>query len=82
MENRFKNLIALIKPLETDSYGEWSVDREHKGIEDDPIQFSYPIYTEVVDKLIDAIYEIESKYPEYGLRRYGEILEEHGIKWG
>jgi hypothetical protein len=51
-------------------------------IEDDPIQFSYPIYTEVVDKLIDAIYEIESKYPEYGLRRYGEILEEHGIKWG
>lgn len=82
MENRFKNLIALIEPLETDSYGEWFVDREHKGTEDDPIQFPYPIYTEVVDKLIDAIYEIEKKYPEYELKRYGEILEEHSIKWG
>lgn len=81
MENRFKNLIALIEPLKNDSYGEWFVDREHKE-DDESIQFPYPIYTEVVDKLIDAIYQIEENYPEYELTRYGEILEKHSIKWG
>ena len=79
---RFDKLIALIEPLRTDSVGEIIVDRVHKGTVDDPKHFPFPVYTDVIHELIAAVYEIEEKYPEYELKRYGEILEEYGIEWG
>lgn len=36
-------LIGL-EPLGNDSVGEWIIDKEHKGTEDDPIHFPYPMY--------------------------------------
>ena len=79
--SRFDKLIGLIEPLKNDSFGEVIVDREHKGTIDDPIHFPYPVYTEVVNVLIHAIYDIEENYPEYELTKYGEILESHNLEW-
>lgn len=79
---KFDKLLGLLEPLETDSIGEWIIDKEHKRTEDDPIHFPYPKYTEVVNELIDAVYEFEHENPEYELRKYGELLKERGLEWG
>ena len=67
---KFDKLIGLLEPLETDSVGEWIIDKEHKGTEDDPIHFPYPKYTEVVNELIDAVYKFEDENPEYELTKF------------
>ena len=79
---KFDKLLGFLEPLETDSVGEWIIDKEHKGTEDDPIHFPYPMYTEVVNKLIEAVYEFEHDNPEYELTKYGELLKERGLEWG
>ena len=79
---KFDKLIGLLEPLETDSVGEWIIDNEHKGTEDDPIHFPYPKYTEVVNELIDAVYKFEDENPEYELTKYGELLKGRGLEWG
>lgn len=79
---KFDKLIGLLEPLETDSVGEWIIDKEHKGTEDDPIYFPYPMYTEMVNELIEAVYEFEHENPEYELTKYGELLKERGLEWG
>ena len=86
---KFDKLIGLLEPLETDSVGEWIIDKEHKGTEDDPIHFPYPKYTEVVNELIDAVYKFEDENPEYELTKYGECrcfqygcTRYHGITYG
>ena len=79
---KFDKLLGLLEPLETDSVGEWIIDKEHKGTEDDPIYFPYPMYTEMVNELIEAVYEFEHENPEYELTKYGELLKVYGIPWG
>ena len=78
---KFDKLIGLLEPLENDSVGEWITDKEHKGTEDDPIHFPYPMYTEVVNELIEAVYEFEHENPEYELTKYGELLKKRGLEW-
>lgn len=79
---KFDKLIGLLEPLETDSVGEWIIDKEHKGTEDDHIHFPYPKYTEVVNELIDAVYKFEDENPEYELTKYRELLKGRGLEWG
>ena len=79
---KFDKILGLLEPLETDSVGEWIIDKEHKGTEDDSIHFPYPKYTELVNELIDAVYEFEHENPEYKLTKYGELLKERGLEWG
>ena len=38
---KFDKLIGLLEPLESDSVGEWIIDKEHKGAEDDPKHFPW-----------------------------------------
>ena len=42
---KFDKLIGLLEPLESDSVGEWIIDKEHKGTEDDP-NFRLQMYFE------------------------------------
>ena len=79
---KFDKLIGLLEPLESDGVGEWIIDKEHKGTEDDPNHFPYPMYTEVVNELIEVVYEFEQQNPEYELTKYGELLKERGLEWG
>lgn len=79
---KFDKLIGLLEPLESDSVGEWIIDKEHKGTEDDPKHFPYPMYTEVVNELIEVVNEFEHENPEYELTKYGELLKERALEWG
>lgn len=38
---KFDKLIGLLEPLENNSVGEWIIDKEHKGTEDDPKHFPW-----------------------------------------
>lgn len=81
MTTRFDGLIALIEPLKTDEYGEWIIDTEHKGTEDDPIHFPFPAYSAVVEELIRQVYAFQEENSEYELTNYGELLKERGLEW-
>lgn len=76
--SKFDRILELEEALKTDEYGEWIIDREHKGTPDDPIHAPFPNYTEIVRKLIYAVYDFHEENPEYDLVRYREILEEKG----
>ena len=52
MNSRFDRLINLIEPLEKDNFGEWIVDKEHKGTMDDPIHFPFPFPQFLKESLI------------------------------
>ena len=67
---KFDKLIGLLEPLVNNSVGVWIIDKEHKGTEDDPKHFPYPMYTEVVNELIEVVYEFEHENPEYELTKY------------
>ena len=82
VDTKFDKFIGLLELLETNSVGEWIIDKGHKGTEDDPIHFPYPIYTEVVYELIEAVYEFEHENPEYELTKYEELFKERGLEWG
>jgi hypothetical protein len=58
------------------------IDKENNGTPEHPIQFPFVNYGEVVRKLEEEIYRFDDEYPEFGLKRYGEILKASGIDWG
>lgn len=79
---KFDELTKYIDILELDKYGEWIIDREHKGTEDDPIQMPFVAYTRAVHDFIQAVYDFGESHPEYEHIRYGETLEANGLEWG
>ena len=78
----YECLTALIPALQSDNYGKWIIDKENDGTQEHSIQFPFVNYGEVVRKLENEIYHFEQEHSEFGLNRYGEILEKNGIKWG
>lgn len=77
----FETLTILLKELDDNEYGDWIVDKEHKGTMDDPIQMPFVIYGQVVRKLEREIYAFDEGHPEMELRNYQEILEKNNIRW-
>ena len=77
--DRFERLLGVLEKLEGDEFGTWIVDNEHKGTHDDPIQVPYPVYTEAVDELIDAVYEFADNNPDFDLYNYYEVLQKRNI---
>ena len=77
--SKFDGILELEEVLKTDEYGEWIIDREHKGTPDDPIHFPFPSYTETVRNLIHAVYDFHKNNPDYDLVRYQEILGQERI---
>lgn len=76
----FESLTCFLEKLNNDEFGTWEIDTEHKGTRDDPMHFPYPIYTEVVDELIRAIYDFADNHPEYGLKNYPEIKKKYHLE--
>lgn len=76
MKSKFDHIIRLIPALKHDDFGEWIIDRENDGTPEHPIQFPYVRYSACVRELEQAIYELEE---EFGLCKYHEILQRHGI---
>ena len=82
MADMYKKLTSFLPAIEVDSFGEWIIDRENDGTPEHPMHFPFVSYSDMVNKLTDEIYNFEREHQEYGLNRYGEILEENCIKWG
>lgn len=78
----YESLTALIPALKTDNFGEWIVDRENDGTPEHPIQFPFVNYGEAVQGLEKEIYAFEKQHPDFGLKRYNDILNENEIEWG
>lgn len=78
----YKELTDILRKLPQEEYGSWIIDRENDGSPEHPIQMPFVSYSGLVRKFMDAVFLFEKSHPEYGLNRYGDILERNGIKWG
>ena len=79
---RFQSLTKYIFLFSEDDYGTWVIDRENDGTKEHPIQFPFVNYSEMVDRFVEDVYAFNDGHPEFGLCRYGEILEKNGLVWG
>ena len=82
--DKFKDILQLENLLENDAYGEIKDSfadsmKTHKGTVDDPLPFPHIEYTEVVRKLIHAVYDFNDANPEYDLYNYNSVLKSYGI---
>ena len=39
-------------------------------------------YSKMVDGFVEDVYKFNDEHTEFGLNRYGEILEKNGLEWG
>ena len=77
---KFTKLTKLLEKLNSDEFGNWKFDEEHKGTADDPSHFPFPIYTEAVHELIKVVLEFVEEHPEYPLHNYLALMEKYGLK--
>jgi hypothetical protein len=78
----YESLTELIPELDsTDKYGEWVIDREHKGTADDPIQFPYVSFGKVMWEYDRRVYAFVEGHSELGFTDYQAILGASGIDW-
>lgn len=79
--NPFHVLTDYIPAFETDSLGEWVIDRENDGTPERPLRMPFVNYSETVSRFLDDFYAFAEQHEEMGLNRYGEILRSRGIEW-
>lgn len=77
----YESMTQYIDKLSAEEPGTWIVDNKNDGTPEHPIQFPFVMYGETVRNLEHAIYEFIESHEELGLRGYGEILENNGLKW-
>lgn len=78
---QFEKLTQYIPQIDNDEIGRWHIDRENDGTPEHPKQFPFIIFSEMVNRFMDDVYAVVEAYPEWELNRYGQILEQNGIKW-
>ncbi len=80
--NKLDILTKYIPMIQTDSFGEWVIDKENDGTPEHPIQMPFVGYSEMVSSFIDDVYTFEESNKDMELTRYGDILKENGLEWG
>lgn len=65
----------------TESFGEWIIDKKGEGTIDNPFQMPFVNFDELVDLFVTEFYQFSDAHPEYNLTKYYTILEENGLKW-
>lgn len=80
--SQFESLTKYIPSIPEDDIGTWVIDRENDGTMEHPTHFPFVNYSEMVDQFVEDVYSFSNEHPEFGLNRYGEILEKNGIEWG
>lgn len=78
---KFESLIKYLPLLEEKNIGTWIIDCENDGTLEHPIQMPFVSYSEMIDHFIDDVYEFSESHKDFGLNRYGEILEKNGLEW-
>ena len=77
---RFEPLTSLIPALEAEeTHGQWILDHEHAGTDDDPIQMPFVGYTVAEIELVKAVYICDHNNPDLGSHDYYDVLEEYGL---
>ena len=79
--SKFDILTKYISMIQSDSIGEWIVDKENDGTLGHPIQMPFVDYSEIVRNFIDDVYTFEESYKDMELTRYGDILKDNGLEW-
>ena len=79
--SRFDVLTKYISMIQSDSIGDWIVDKENDGTLGHPIQMPFVDYSEIVRNFIDDVYTFEESYKDMELTRYGDILKDNGLEW-
>lgn len=81
-DERFRILTKYIDKISAAaSLGEWIIDKENDGTPEHPIHFPFVNYSDLVIDFEQEFYQFSETHPEYELTRYGEILEQNGLKW-
>lgn len=78
----FESLTKYLSQLDKDPIGTWIIDRENDGTPEHPIHMPFVNYSEMVHHFINDVYRFNDNNKDFGLNRYGEILEQNGLKWG
>ena len=79
--SKFDILTKYISMIQTDSIGEFVIDKENDGTPEHPIQMPFVGYSEMVHNFIDDVYTFEESNKDMELTRYGEILKDNGLEW-
>jgi len=79
--SKFDILTKYIPMIQTDSFGEWVIDKENDGTPEHPIQMPCVDYSEMVDNFIDDVYAFEESNKDMELTRYEDILKDNGLEW-
>lgn len=79
--SKFDILTKYISTIQSDSIGEWIVDKENDGTPAYPIQMPFVGYSEMVHHFIDDVYIFEESNKDMELTRYGDILNDNGLEW-
>ena len=84
MKNRnrkFKELTQYLEPItQVDRFGEWSGGKGNGSFEN-PHQWPYVDFNDVVIRFEKSVYRFEDEHPEYELNQYSVILEKNNITW-
>ena len=59
--SKFDILTKYILMIQSDSIGEWIVDKENDGTPEHPIQMPFVGYSEIVNNFIDDVYVFEER---------------------
>ena len=79
--SKFDILTKYISMIQSDSIGEFVIDKENDGTPEHPIQMPFVDYSEMVHNFIDDVYTFEKSNKDMELTRYGEILKDNGLEW-
>ena len=79
--SKFDILTKYISMIQSDSIGDWIVDKVNDGTLGHPIQMPFVDYSEIVRNFIDDVYTFEESYKDMELTRYGDILKDNGLEW-
>ncbi len=80
--SKFDSLTKYLDYIDKDGFGDWVIDRKNDGTPEHPIQMPFVNYSEMVHHFIDDVYEFNENNKDFGLNRYGGILEQNGLEWG
>lgn len=76
--SKFAILTKYIPIIQKVYFDDWS---ENEGIAERTISVPFVDFSRMVHNFIDDVYTFAEQNKEMELARYGEILEENGIKW-
>ena len=78
----YDSLTQFIPKLVENEYGKVFPERQTgKGTVEDPFQMPFYIYSNEVNKFVEAVYQFEEEHSEFELNKYIFILLKSGIKW-